>query len=113
MSADEPAVAGACLDEIEGWGLTPRSGSQTPCRSPHLGESDCEQLAEERADIDAGKKIARAAGSLGRAGVVTELGIVEREVHERGDRERAAAVLGSIGTIMFRASVSEFVSSRI
>ena len=58
--------------------------------SAHLGELDFEQLAEERADVDAGKKIARAAGTLGRAGVVAELGIVEREIHERGHRQGTA-----------------------
>ena len=58
--------------------------------SRHLGDLDFEQLAEHRADVDAGKKIARAPGSLGGAGVVAELGIVEREVHERGHRQGTA-----------------------
>ncbi len=56
----------------------------------HFGELHFEQLAEERSDVDAGKKIARAAGTLGRAGVVTELVVVEREIHERGHREGTA-----------------------
>ena len=56
----------------------------------HLGDLDLEQVAEQRADVDAGKKIARASGSLGGAGVVAELGVVEREIHERGHRQRAA-----------------------
>ncbi len=63
-----------------------------PSSVPHLGELDFEKLAEDRADVDAGKKIARAPGSLGGAGVVAELRIVESEVHERGHRERAAVV---------------------
>ena len=40
----------------------------------HLGDLRREQLAEHRADVDAGKKIARAAGSLGRAGVIADSG---------------------------------------
>src|SRR2546425_12597950 len=55
-----------------------------------LGELDFEELAEQRTDIDAGKKSARAARSLVRAGVVAELGMVEREVHERSHGHRAA-----------------------
>src|SRR5689334_7385332 len=56
----------------------------------HLGDLNLEQLAEDGADVDAGKKIARAARSSGGAGVVAELVVVEREIHERGDRHRAA-----------------------
>ena len=56
----------------------------------HLGDLDGEQFTEERPDVDAGKKIARASGTAGGAGVVTELWMVEREVHERGHRQRAA-----------------------
>ncbi len=56
----------------------------------HLGDLDFQELAEEGADVHAGKKIARASGSFGRAGVVAEPGMVEREVHERGHRHRAA-----------------------
>src|SRR5258705_3222582 len=47
-------------------------------------------MAEERDNVDAGKKIARAAGSPGRAGVITELGLIQRELHERGHRQRRA-----------------------
>jgi hypothetical protein len=46
---------------------------------PHLGKLLCEQLAEDRSDVDAGKKIARAASLLGRAGVVAKLRMVERD----------------------------------
>ena len=55
----------------------------------HLGELRGEQLAEQRPDVDARKKIARASRSSGRAGVVADLGVVERELHERGHRQRA------------------------
>ena len=55
-----------------------------------LGDLPLEQLAEQRPDVDAGKEIARASGLLGRAGVVAELGVVEREIHERVHRHRAA-----------------------
>ena len=55
-----------------------------------LGDLHFEQLTEERTHIDAGKKIARASRSLGRAGVVTVFRIVQREVHERGHRHGAA-----------------------
>src|SRR5204863_4356368 len=56
----------------------------------HFRDLHGEELAEDRADVDAGKKIARAAGSPGRAGVVAELGVVKREIHERGHRHRPA-----------------------
>ena len=56
----------------------------------HLGELNFQQLAKKSTHVDAGKKIARAAGSLGRTGVVAELGIVERQIHERRHREGAA-----------------------
>ena len=58
--------------------------------SGHLDDLPREQLAEDAADIDAGKKIARPPGTLGGAGVVAELGMVEREIHERGHRQGAA-----------------------
>src|SRR2546428_136662 len=61
-----------------------------------LGELDFEELAEQRTDIDAGKKIARAARSLVRAGVVAELGMVEREVHERSHRARRGVRLSGV-----------------
>ena len=56
----------------------------------HLGDLTGEKRAEDGTDIDAGKKIARAPGSAGGAGVVAEPGLIERELHERGDRQRAA-----------------------
>src|SRR2546427_130024 len=59
-------------------------------QAEHFLDLDFEELAEERTDIDARKKIARAAGSLGRAGVVAELGIVKRQLHERGHRQWTA-----------------------
>ena len=79
----QPAVAGAGFDQVEG--VRRSSRGVRPSR-----RSVCEQLAEDRADIDAGKKIARPPGTLGGAGVVAELGMVERQVHERGHREGAA-----------------------
>jgi hypothetical protein len=56
----------------------------------HLAELDGQQLAEQRTHIDAGKEIARTTRPLVSAGVVAELGIVQRTIHERGDRHRAA-----------------------
>jgi len=56
----------------------------------HLGALLCEQLAKERTDIDAGKKIARASRTLNGAGVITEVGMVEGGVHERSHGDRAA-----------------------
>ena len=56
----------------------------------HLGELRGQQFAEQWTDVDAGKKIARAAGTLGRAGVVAERAIVKCELHERGHGERTA-----------------------
>src|SRR5262245_41916481 len=56
----------------------------------HLGDLRFEQLAEQGTDVDAGKKIARATRTSGGAGVITELGMVKRELHERGHRQRTA-----------------------
>ena len=67
-----------------------RPGSLDSEEARHLRDLDLEQLAEDRPDIDAGKKIARPPGTLGGAGVVAEVWMVEREVHERGHREGAA-----------------------
>ena len=83
----ESSVAGACLNQIDRRLLT------ADCRlenAGHLADLELEQFSEERADIDAGKEIARASRPLGHAGVVTEFGIVKREIHERGHRHRAA-----------------------
>ena len=83
----QATAAGAGFDEVNvDW-----QPSTVDCRLEqfsHLGHLNCEELAEQRSDIDAGKKIARAARPLGRAGVVAELGIVERQIHERGHRQR-------------------------
>src|SRR5262245_14346187 len=64
----QATVAGAGFDEVE--------GARTQYFA-HLGELDFEELAEQRTDVDAGKKIARAARSLGGAGVVAELRVVK------------------------------------
>ena len=53
----------------------------------HVAELFREQLAEDGTDIHAGKKIARAACSLGRAGVIAVLWMVERDVHELGEAD--------------------------
>src|ERR1700758_1683147 len=96
----ESAVSGAGFDQIKD--RRRRRGLRTPlgslsvlsvlcgknCR--HLGDLNLEELAKEGADIDAGKKIARASRPPGRAGVVAELGIVKSRLHERGHRHRAA-----------------------
>src|SRR5258707_2117610 len=79
----EPSIARTGFDEIEAIGI----------RNPQSAVRNLngEQLAEHGPDVDARKKIARAAGTLSGAGVITKLGMVEREVHERGHRERAAS----------------------
>src|SRR5262249_4613869 len=59
-------------------------------RLSHLDNLDGEKLAEEGPDVDAGKKLARTARSLGRAGVIPDRWIVKGKVHERGHRHRAA-----------------------
>jgi hypothetical protein len=56
----------------------------------HFGNLDGKQFAEQRADVDAGEEVAGAAGPLRRAGVVPEVWVVKREIHERGHRHRAA-----------------------
>ena len=56
----------------------------------HLTDLSCEQLAEQRTDVDAGKKIARPSRTLNGAGVVTELGMVQGGIHERSHGDRAA-----------------------
>src|ERR1700704_6428478 len=86
----ETAISGACFDEIERRDRrTALAGGEDVC---HLGDLSREQLTKDRSDIDAGKKIARAAGSLGRAGIVAQLGMIERQIHERGHREWPAFV---------------------
>ena len=54
----------------------------------HFRELGGQELSEQRADIDAGKKVARAPGTLGSAGVVTGLAVIERALHERRDRQQ-------------------------
>ena len=96
------AVSGARFDQVEHVDRRARGNIRGLLRVPcalrrnrrknlrHLGDLDLEEVAEHRANVDAGKKIARAAGSLGRAGVITELRVVERELHERGHRQGPA-----------------------
>src|SRR4051812_49252924 len=75
----QPSVAGACLHEIKDlwgfgigdWGLGCRWWGLVSEDLEHLLELQFEQFTEERSDVDARKKIARAARSLGGAGVVT------------------------------------------
>src|SRR5204863_9066335 len=85
----QAAIPRARLDEIKSW-LGARGWGLGCKQRRHLCDLHREQFAEYRADVDAGKKIARAAGTLGRAGVVAVIGIVERELHERGHSERTA-----------------------
>jgi len=56
----------------------------------HFRQLPLQKLAEQRTGVDAGKKVAGAAGSPVGAGVVTELGMVKRQLHERGHRHRTA-----------------------
>jgi hypothetical protein len=56
----------------------------------HLADLDGEELTEQRADVDARKKIARASRSPGRAGVVAKRRVVESKFHERGHGHSAA-----------------------
>ena len=77
------AVAGAGFDERER-----RADGTEPFG--HLGELQGEQFAKERTEVDAGDEIARASRTSGGARVVAELGMVEREVHERGHSDGAA-----------------------
>ena len=109
----QTAIAGAGFDEIE---APDRRGSRAldflrvrrglRGQGAHFSELDFQQLAEEGPDVDAGKKIARAAGSLGRTGVVAEVGVVERQIHERGHRHRAAFTddIGDRRSAMFSLS---------
>src|SRR5438552_13035928 len=82
----------------------PRSAIRTQ-NVRHLGELSLEQLSKQRSRVDAGKKIARATGPAGRAGVVAKLRMIEGEIHERGDR-RGAAFTDQIGNA--RILKSEF-----
>jgi hypothetical protein len=59
-------------------------------KAGHFGDLELQQLAEDGPDIDARKKIAGAPRPSGGAGVIAHLRIVEREIHERGHRDRAA-----------------------
>src|SRR5262249_39164803 len=80
------SIACAGLDQIEMCSRQGRAAKDLV----HLRELHLNQLAKQRTDIDARKKIARATGSPDRAGVVTRLWIVERQIHERGHSDRAA-----------------------
>jgi serine protease Do len=64
----ETAVARSSLHQIE-----VLRASRGPQDFAHLLDLDGEELTEDRADVDAGKEIARAPGTSGRAGVVAEL----------------------------------------
>src|SRR5439155_26450029 len=78
----QPAVPGAGLDEVERLVASEHGG--------HLIQLTFTELTEQRTGVDAGKKIAPATGSPVGAGVVTELGMVKRQLHERGHRHRTA-----------------------
>jgi hypothetical protein len=80
--AGETSVPGAGFDEVEI--LAAGSGTQN---SRHLVQLYFQQLPEQRPDIHAGKKIARAARALGGAGVVTEVDRRARDLN-------AATVIG-------------------
>src|SRR4029079_4239152 len=73
----------------------------------HFSDLHFEQLAEQWTDVDAGKKIARASGSPGRAGVVAGVGIVKSKLHERGNRYRAT-FLELLNQRHFRVQISDF-----
>ncbi len=74
-----------------------------PERFPHLGELPGKEAPEERADADAGEVIATAAEPRATGAVVAVLGMVERVLHEAGERERAAEA--DFGADGFRQSV--------
>ena len=82
--ACELPVGGTGLDEIECRGAADEG--------PHLRELLGEQLAEQRAHIDAGEEMARASGLPGRAGVEAEARMVETQLHERGERHGAESL---------------------
>src|SRR5437667_370328 len=72
----------AGLDEVERLVASEHGG--------HFIQLTFKELTEQRTGVDAGQKIARATGSPVGAGVVTELGMVKRQLHERGHRHRTA-----------------------
>src|SRR5919206_119327 len=87
-----------------------RAASRIHSTAPRListRQPGFKQLAEQRADVDAGKKIARAAGTLVRAGVVPELGVIKSELHERGDGHRTT-YMELVEQCHFRIQISEF-----
>ena len=87
----QTAGASAGLDQVERWGLgTGDLGLCLNQHAPHFGELLSQQLTEDGADVDAGKKIARTSGLLGRAGVVAEFRMVERDLHELREADGAA-----------------------
>ena len=100
----QPAVAGAGFDEIEI--LNPDSEVRM---LRHFGDLHRQQFAEQRPDVDAGKKIARAARTLGGAGVVTELGVVERGSMNAatviGPRSRIDVAIGNLQLTLWLSSL--------
>ena len=79
--ACKPPVTGADLDQVKRW---------APEQSPHVGELVRQQLTEERSQIGARKKVARATGPPVGAGVISELRMVKRQLHVLRERERPA-----------------------
>ena len=76
-----------------------------------------EEIAEQGTDVDACEKVARAADRAGGTRVVAEIGMVERQVHERGHGDRAAFTDGlddthSLRTVTKTSPPSRHTSSR-
>src|SRR5438034_5932742 len=77
----QTSVPGRGFDDVERVNLqvATRRLPLVPCeQAGHFGKLAFEELAEHRADIDAGKKIARAPRSFSRAGVVPGLRVAAR-----------------------------------
>src|SRR6476620_3768437 len=80
--ASKASIAGPRLDEIETFG--PRSLEQ----APHIFQLHGNQLAEQWAYVHTGEEVPVLARTLRRRRVVAVLRMVERELHELGDRDR-------------------------
>ena len=78
--AHEASVARGRLDEIEGGG--------TVHQRPALRDLRGQAATEQRSDVDAREEVARASGPARFARVVAERGVVERQLHERGECQR-------------------------
>ena len=74
------------------WGEMVRGNARFVAGEPRHPRQDVErrnELAEERADVNAREEVALTSGTLRRARVVAELRVIQRQLHELRNRNRS------------------------